>query len=121
MRFADFTADSLMMPGGKLRSLISKHSKLELHPRLLFLLSVLKFTYLHSTLMYRFDQEQSLVYYYRPNPKDAGCSDPVGKPTGYEYDADSIFVTAIVSNSGTVKVQSVEFPLFMAHGTDQML
>lgn len=60
-------------------------------------------------LTHRIDQDQSLVYYYRPNPKDAGCSDPVGKPAGFEFDDDSIFVTAIVSAAGTVQVQSVNF------------
>ncbi|KAF7975500.1 hypothetical protein HWV62_9427 [Athelia sp. TMB] len=49
---------------------------------------------------------EELVYYYRPNPKGAGCSDPVTQPTGYTYDGDSIFVIALVKTAGTVVITS---------------
>ncbi|KAH8928031.1 glycoside hydrolase family 71 protein [Atractiella rhizophila] len=47
-----------------------------------------------------------LVYYYRTSPKDASCSDPVPKPTGYQYDGDLIFVTALLTSPGTVIITS---------------
>jgi glucan endo-1,3-alpha-glucosidase len=50
--------------------------------------------------------EDELVYYYRPNPKDADCSDAVAKPTGYQYDDDLVFVTAMLKSPGTVVIQS---------------
>ncbi|KZP09492.1 carbohydrate-binding module family 20 protein [Athelia psychrophila] len=49
---------------------------------------------------------EELVYYYRPNPKGAGCSDSVTQPTGYEYDGDSIFVIAMTQSAGTVVITS---------------
>ncbi|KAJ6458972.1 glycoside hydrolase family 71 protein [Mycena sanguinolenta] len=48
-----------------------------------------------------------LVYYYRPTPKDATCSDTVApQPTGYEYDDDSVFVIAMLQSPGTVTITS---------------
>ncbi|KZP22436.1 glycoside hydrolase family 71 protein [Athelia psychrophila] len=49
---------------------------------------------------------EELVYYYRPNPKDATCSDSVAQPTGYDYDGDSIFVIAMTTSAGTVVINS---------------
>jgi glucan endo-1,3-alpha-glucosidase len=49
-------------------------------------------------------QTDELVYYYRPSPKDAACTDPTGKPTGYQYDDDSVFVTAMLTSAGTVTI-----------------
>lgn len=49
---------------------------------------------------------EELVYYYRPSPKDASCSDSVAQPTGYEYDDDYVFVIAMTSSAATVQIQS---------------
>jgi len=51
-------------------------------------------------------QTEELVYYYRPNPKDAACSDPVPKPTGSDFDQDSVFVIAMVQQDATVVITS---------------
>jgi len=50
--------------------------------------------------------DEELVYYYRPTPKDAQCNDTVGKPTGYQYDDDLVFVIAMLTSPGTVVIQS---------------
>jgi len=50
--------------------------------------------------------DDELIYYYRPTPKDVSCSDPVVQPTGYEYDDDSIFVIAMLTQPGTVTITS---------------
>ena len=50
-------------------------------------------------------QNDELVYYYRPNPRDASCSDPVGKPNGCQFDSDSVFVTAMVKSAAIVVIQ----------------
>ncbi|KAJ7866176.1 glycoside hydrolase family 71 protein [Mycena leptocephala] len=48
-----------------------------------------------------------LVYYYRPTPKGATCSDTVaGQPTGFDFDADSVFVIAMLKSAGTVTITS---------------
>ncbi|KAF8175416.1 glycosyl hydrolase family 71-domain-containing protein [Mycena galopus ATCC 62051] len=48
-----------------------------------------------------------LVYYYRPTPKDAPCTDTVAsQPTGFDYDADSIFVIAMLKSAGNVTITS---------------
>ncbi|KZP29409.1 glycoside hydrolase family 71 protein [Athelia psychrophila] len=49
---------------------------------------------------------EELVYYYRPNPKNAGCSDSVTQPTGYQDDGDSIFVIVMAKSAGTVVITS---------------
>lgn len=47
-----------------------------------------------------------LVYYYRPSPKGATCSDPVEKPNGFDFDGDSVFVIAMLTEAGTVSITS---------------
>ncbi|KAK6967116.1 glycoside hydrolase family 71 protein [Favolaschia claudopus] len=48
-----------------------------------------------------------LVYYYRPNPKGATCSDTVdGQPTGFQYADDLVFVIAMLKSAGTVTITS---------------
>ncbi|KAJ6475104.1 glycosyl hydrolase family 71-domain-containing protein [Mycena vitilis] len=48
-----------------------------------------------------------LVYYYRPTPKSAPCTDTIAsQPTGFDYDADSVFVIAMLKSVGTVTVTS---------------
>lgn len=67
------------------------------------------FIYSHPTCTLTpilFWQTEELVYYYRPNPKDAPCSDSVAQPTGYDYDDDSVFVIAMTSAAATVVIQS---------------
>ncbi|EIW78759.1 glycoside hydrolase family 71 protein [Coniophora puteana RWD-64-598 SS2] len=49
---------------------------------------------------------EELVYYYRPSPKDAACSDSVAQPTGYEFDDDLVFVTALTTSPATVVITS---------------
>jgi hypothetical protein len=53
-------------------------------------------------------QTDELVYYYRPTPKGATCSDTVaGQPTGFDFDADSVFVIAMLKSAGTVTITFV--------------
>ncbi|KAJ6462283.1 glycoside hydrolase family 71 protein [Mycena vitilis] len=48
-----------------------------------------------------------LVYYYRPTPKGASCSDTVAaQPTGFDFDADEVFVIAMLKSAGTVTITS---------------
>ncbi|KAJ7364618.1 glycoside hydrolase family 71 protein [Mycena albidolilacea] len=48
-----------------------------------------------------------LVYYYRPTPKNAACSDTVAsQPTGFQDDDDSVFVIAMLKSAGTVTITS---------------
>ncbi|EIW78824.1 glycoside hydrolase family 71 protein [Coniophora puteana RWD-64-598 SS2] len=49
---------------------------------------------------------EELVFYYRPSPKDAPCSDSVPQPTGYDDDDDSVFVIAMTTSDGTVVITS---------------
>ncbi|KAJ7812330.1 glycoside hydrolase family 71 protein [Mycena olivaceomarginata] len=47
-----------------------------------------------------------LVYYYRPTPKDTPCSDDIGRPNGWQYDDDLVFVIAMLVSPGTVTIAS---------------
>ncbi|KAJ7807622.1 glycoside hydrolase [Mycena olivaceomarginata] len=48
-----------------------------------------------------------LVYYYRPMPKDAPCSDTIAlQPNRFEDDDDMIFVIALLKSAGTVTITS---------------
>ncbi|KAH7093900.1 glycosyl hydrolase family 71-domain-containing protein, partial [Auriculariales sp. MPI-PUGE-AT-0066] len=47
-----------------------------------------------------------LVYYYRPNPKGASCTDPVAKPNGADFVADAVFVIAMATAPGKVVITS---------------
>ena len=50
-------------------------------------------------------QTDELVYYYRPTPKNAPCTDTVAsQPTGFEYDDDDVFVIAMLASAGTVTI-----------------
>jgi len=49
---------------------------------------------------------EELVYYYRPSPKNAVCSDSVPKPTGSDFDTDQVFVIAMLKSPGTVVITS---------------
>lgn len=56
-----------------------------------------------------------LVYYYRPTPKSATCSDTVApQPTGYQYDDDFVFVIALLKSAGTVTITFVSVIGFSA-------
>jgi hypothetical protein len=62
----------------------------------------------------RFPQTDKLVYYYRPTPKDTPCSDDIGRPNGWQYDDDLVFVIAMLVSPGTVTiafVHSIHCPL----------
>ncbi|KZV91681.1 glycoside hydrolase family 71 protein [Exidia glandulosa HHB12029] len=50
--------------------------------------------------------KDELVYYYRPNPKDAPCSDPLQKPDGADLVADAVFAIALLTAPGTVVITS---------------
>ncbi|KAJ7901163.1 glycoside hydrolase family 71 protein [Mycena olivaceomarginata] len=54
----------------------------------------------------RFPQTDKLVYYYRPTPKDTPCSDDIGRPNGWQYDDDLVFVIAMLVSPGTVTIAS---------------
>lgn len=47
---------------------------------------------------------EELVYYYRPTPKDAACSDSVPKPNGADFDSDEVFVIALTTSPGNVVI-----------------
>ncbi|KAF7972830.1 hypothetical protein HWV62_16928 [Athelia sp. TMB] len=49
---------------------------------------------------------EELVYYYRPTPKGATCTDAVPQPTGYEDDDDLVFVIAMTTSDATVEITS---------------
>ncbi|KAF8226555.1 glycoside hydrolase [Tricholoma matsutake] len=49
---------------------------------------------------------EELVYYYRPQPKNAPCTDFIPKPTGSSYTDDLVFVTALLLSPATVVIQS---------------
>lgn len=51
-------------------------------------------------------EKDELVYYYRPNPKGASCTDAVGKPNGADFDGDSVFVIAMLTAPGKVVITS---------------
>ena len=52
-------------------------------------------------------ESDQLVYWYRPTPKDVACSqDPLGPPDGVEMISDSIFVTTLLTEPGTLTVTS---------------
>ena len=52
------------------------------------------------------DQDQ-LVYWYRPTPKDVQCTgDPLGPPNGRDLLTDAIFVTTLLTSPGQLTVQS---------------
>lgn len=65
-----------------------------------------KLSHSHTHGLNSLFQTEELVYYYRPNPKDAACSDSVAQPTGYDYDGDSIFVIAMTTSAATVVINS---------------
>ncbi|KAF2127686.1 glycoside hydrolase family 71 protein [Dothidotthia symphoricarpi CBS 119687] len=51
--------------------------------------------------------EEKLVYWYRPMPKGIeGCTDPLGKPNGWDLMTDEVFVVALLTQAGTVTVTS---------------
>ncbi|KZV79724.1 glycoside hydrolase [Exidia glandulosa HHB12029] len=50
--------------------------------------------------------KEEFVFYYRPYPKDAQCSDPVPRPTGWQFVADAVFVVALLKTPGTVIITS---------------
>ncbi|KAJ6515281.1 glycoside hydrolase family 71 protein [Mycena sanguinolenta] len=48
-----------------------------------------------------------LVYYYRPTPKNAPCTDTVAsQPTGFQFANDDVFVIAMLASAGTVTITS---------------
>ncbi|KAF7334571.1 Glycoside hydrolase family 71 protein [Mycena venus] len=48
-----------------------------------------------------------LVYYYRPSPKAAICSDTIAsQPNGFQDDDDMVFVIAMLTSAGTVTITS---------------
>ncbi|KAJ7716890.1 glycoside hydrolase [Mycena olivaceomarginata] len=48
-----------------------------------------------------------LMYYYRPTPKDAPCSDTIApQPNGFEDNDDAVFVIALLKSGGTVTITS---------------
>jgi glucan endo-1,3-alpha-glucosidase len=52
-------------------------------------------------------ESDQLVYWYRPTPKDVTCSgDPLGAPDGIEMLSDSVFVTTLLTEPGTLTVTS---------------
>lgn len=51
--------------------------------------------------------EEKLVYWYRPMPKGVeGCSDPLGKPDGWDLMTDEVFVVSLLKTAGTVTITS---------------
>lgn len=46
------------------------------------------------------------MYYYRPNPKAASCTDALAKPTGADFVADAVFAIALLTAPGTVVITS---------------
>jgi glucan endo-1,3-alpha-glucosidase len=63
-------------------------------------------------------QQDELIYYYRPNPKNAVCSDPVGKPDGFQFDDDLVFVTAMLTSPGTISITYASHLYFLTIHTD---
>ncbi|KZV81222.1 hypothetical protein EXIGLDRAFT_389280 [Exidia glandulosa HHB12029] len=51
-------------------------------------------------------EKDELVYYYRPSPKGATCSDPVAVPNGADFDGDSVFVISMLTAPGKVTITS---------------
>ncbi|KAG9034125.1 hypothetical protein FRB95_013770 [Tulasnella sp. JGI-2019a] len=49
---------------------------------------------------------ESVVMWYRPNPKGLVCSDAVGPPTGYTYPADSVWAAALLNSAATLQICS---------------
>ncbi|KAJ7364617.1 hypothetical protein DFH08DRAFT_950184 [Mycena albidolilacea] len=48
-----------------------------------------------------------LVYYYRPMPKSADCSDSIApQPNRFQDDVNSVFVIAMLRSAGTVTIIS---------------
>ncbi|KAF3928654.1 hypothetical protein AA313_de0208068 [Arthrobotrys entomopaga] len=50
--------------------------------------------------------DEKIVYWYRPHPKGLTCSDPLAKPTGWDYDQDKIFIATMLTSSAQLVVQS---------------
>lgn len=50
--------------------------------------------------------EDKLVYWYRPYPKAAGCSDSIGVPDGIDSFQDAVFVVAMLKEAGSLTVTS---------------
>ncbi|KAG8864227.1 hypothetical protein FRB96_006048 [Tulasnella sp. 330] len=49
---------------------------------------------------------ESVVMWYRPNPKGLVCSDSLGPPAGYTYPSDSVWAAAILKSSATLQICS---------------
>ncbi|KAG8876747.1 hypothetical protein FRB97_003961 [Tulasnella sp. 331] len=47
---------------------------------------------------------ESVVMWYRPNPKALTCTDPLEPPTGSTFPADAVFAAAILSSPATLSV-----------------
>ncbi|KAK6345647.1 hypothetical protein TWF718_007557 [Orbilia javanica] len=50
--------------------------------------------------------EEKLVYWYRPHPKGLTCSDPLAKPTGWDFAQDKIFVATLLTSPAQLIVKS---------------
>lgn len=63
-----------------------------------------------------FIEQEELIYWYRPTPKDVNCDAtdttmgsaniPHGRPDGWQSMADSVFVVSLLQSPGTVIVTS---------------
>ncbi|KAM7201606.1 glycoside hydrolase family 71 /Carbohydrate-binding module family 24 [Naviculisporaceae sp. PSN 640] len=53
-------------------------------------------------------QKDQIIYWYRPTPKDVNCqNDPLGpKPDGWDTVEDSIFVVSLLTQPGSITVNS---------------
>ncbi|KAF3942470.1 hypothetical protein ABW19_dt0201434 [Dactylella cylindrospora] len=49
---------------------------------------------------------EKIVYWYRPHPKGLTCSDPLGKPTGWEYAQDKVFIATMLTSPAQLIAQS---------------
>ena len=47
------------------------------------------------------------MFYYRPYPKDAVCSDYIPRPTGWQFVQDAVFVVTLLKTPGTLIITSV--------------
>ncbi|KAK6500921.1 hypothetical protein TWF506_003680 [Arthrobotrys conoides] len=50
--------------------------------------------------------EEKLVYWYRPHPKGLTCSDPLAKPTGWDFAQDKIFVATLLTSPAQLIIKS---------------
>lgn len=50
-------------------------------------------------------QQESIIYWHRPYPKDVTCSDALAQPNGYTLVEDAVFAAALVTDSATATLQ----------------